>query len=187
MSRIPLIEESEHPELSGLIAKIRAGLQGRLPKVYRTMLHASGLIGPWNDYMNSVRWKTDIDGRLREILIIRIAYLNKARYSMRQHVPKVALAEGLTLEECEGLSDWRATTLFSERERVALAYADVMTRDVQVPDSIFEPLRKFFDTRGLIEVTLLIAAYNMQNRVVEALDVELETTDPTTQTDSLKS
>jgi hypothetical protein len=33
MARIPLIEENDHPELAELIAKVRGGLQGRLPGV----------------------------------------------------------------------------------------------------------------------------------------------------------
>jgi alkylhydroperoxidase family enzyme len=178
MARIPLIEENEHPELVELIAKVRGSLQGRLLNVYRTMLHTPDLVGTWLDYMGTVRWKTEIDGRLREITIIRIAYLNRARYSMRQHVPKVALAEGLTLEECDALADWRASRLFSKRERDVLAYADAMTRDVQMADPIYEAVRAHFNHRQLVELTMLIAAYNMQNRVVEALDVELEPLDP---------
>jgi alkylhydroperoxidase family enzyme len=177
MPRIPLIEEKQHPELAELIAKIRGGLQGRLLHVYRTMLHAPDLVGAWLDYMGAVRWKTEIEGRLREIAIIRIAHLNRARYSMRQHVPKVALGEGLTLEECDALADWRSSRFFSERERAVLAYADAMTRDVQVPDPVYEAVRIYFSHRQMVELTLLIAAYNMQNRVVEALDVELEPLD----------
>jgi 4-carboxymuconolactone decarboxylase len=187
MARIPLIEEREHPELAGLIAKIRGGLQGRLLNVYRTMLHTPDLVAVWLDYMGAVRWKTEIDGRLREIAIIRIAHLNRARYSMRQHVPKVALAEGLTLDECDALADWQASRFFSKRERDVLAYADSMTRDVQVPDAIFEAVRAHFNHRQLVELTMLIAAYNMQNRVVEALDVDLEPLDPANRATSTKS
>jgi alkylhydroperoxidase family enzyme len=178
MARVPLIEERDHPELAELIGKVRGGLQGRLLHTYRAMLNAPDLVGVWLDYMGAVRWKTEIDGRLREILIIRIAHLNGARYSMRQHVPKVALAEGLTLEECERLADWRATQLFDMRERAALDYADAMTQDIQVPAAVYEPLRTYFTDRQLVELTLLIAAYNMQNRFVEALDVDLEPLDP---------
>jgi alkylhydroperoxidase family enzyme len=177
MARVPLLEESEHPELADLIAKIRGGLQGRLLHTYRAMLNAPNLVGAWLDYMGAVRWNTELDGRLREIVIIRVAHLNRARYSMRQHVPKVALAEGLTMAECEALADWQPTSLFSERERAALSYADAMTRDVQVPTSVFELLRSYFDDRQLVELTLLIAAYNMQNRFVEALEVDLEPLD----------
>jgi alkylhydroperoxidase family enzyme len=43
---------------------------------------------------------------VREIVIIRVALLNRAAYAIAQHVPKLALAEGLTVAECEGLRDW---------------------------------------------------------------------------------
>ena len=182
MARIPLIEEREHPELAGVIAKVRGGLQGRLLHVYRTMLHTPDLVEAWLGYMGAVRWKTQIDGRLRELVIIRIAHLNRARYSMRQHVPKVALAEGITIEECDALADWQKSRFFDRRERDVLAYADAMTRDIQVSQPVYEAAVAHFTHRQMVELTMLIAAYNMQNRVVEALDVELEPLDPAAST-----
>ena len=84
------------------------------------------------------------------------------------------MAEGVTVEECNALSDWRSSKLFSEHERAVLAYVDAMTSAVQVPNAVFEAIRGQFTPRQLVELTLLIGAYNMQNRVCEALDVELE-------------
>ncbi len=55
-----------------------------------------------------MRWKTALDGRLREIVIIRMGHLANSQYVLRQHVPSLALADGLTLEECDALADWRA-------------------------------------------------------------------------------
>ena len=174
MTRVPLIEEQDHPELAELIQKVRGGRQGRLLNVYRALLQAPDLAGAWLDYMGAVRWNTQLDGRLREIVIVRIAHLNSARYAMRQHVPNFAMAEGVTVAECNALSDWRGSKLFSEHERAVLAYVDAMTSAVQVPNAVFEAIRGQFTPRQLVELTLLIGAYNMQNRVCEALDVELE-------------
>jgi alkylhydroperoxidase family enzyme len=174
MSRVPLVEEADVPELAPLIERIRGGRQGRLLNVYRALLNAPDLTGPWLDYMGAVRWNNQIDGRLREIVIIRIAHLNRARYAMRQHVPGVAVSEGVTVAECDALADWQSTDLFSPRERTVLEYVDAMTTAVQVPDAVFAALRSHFSARQLVELTLVIGAYNMQNRVFEALDVDLE-------------
>ena len=125
-----------------------------------------------------MQFNNQIDGRFREIGIVRIAYLNRARYAMRQHVPSVAVAEGVTVEECNALSNWQASKLFSARERAVLAYVDAMTSAVQVPEPVFQAIRGHFSPRQLVELTLLIGAYNMQNRVFEALDVDLEPVAP---------
>jgi len=46
-----------------------------------------------------------------------------------------------------------------------------MTRDVQVPDAIFDPLAKRFDARALVELVATVAAYNMVSRFLEALNI----------------
>src|SRR5436305_14648633 len=107
MARVPLIQEQDHPELAGAIEKYRAGRRGRLINIYRMLLNSPALAESWFNHSNAVRWKTMLDGRLREIVIIRLGHLTKAQYMLRQHVPALALADGLTLAECEALADWR--------------------------------------------------------------------------------
>src|ERR1700733_15522679 len=127
MARTPLIEETEHPELADIIARIKAGRRGGLLNVYKLLLHSPALAQTWFDHNGAVRWKTVLSGRLREIVIIRVAYLNGVDYVIAQHVPGLALAEGMTLAECEALKDWRASGLFDARERATLGYAGGMT------------------------------------------------------------
>ena len=115
----------------------------------------------WLDLVNVVRWKVDLDGRLREIVIVRIGYLNRCAYVVNQHVPELTAPEGLSKEECAALADWRASAFFNERERAALAYADAMTRDIDVPEAVFAELRKHFNERQIVELTVLIGTYNM--------------------------
>jgi alkylhydroperoxidase family enzyme len=93
---------------------------------------------------------------------------------LAQHVPTYALQEGLTLEQCDALADWQSSPLFDDRQRAILAYTDAMTRDVQVPDAIFDALRPHFTEQQIVELTVLIGTYNMHGRVLQALDIPLE-------------
>jgi len=174
MARIPLIEEAEHPELADVIARIKAGRRGGLLNVYKLLLHSPALAQTWFDHNGAVRWKTELSGRLREIVIIRIAHLNGVDYVLAQHVPGLALAEGLTLPECAALADWRATSLFDARERAALAYAEAMTMGTSVPDDVFAEVRRHFNDREIVELSVLIGTYVMHNRVMKALAIDLE-------------
>jgi 4-carboxymuconolactone decarboxylase len=174
MARVSLIKEQDHPELAELIQKFSAGRRGRLINIYRMLLNSPALAESWFNHSNAVRWKTSLDGRLREIVIIRMGHLAKSQYVLRQHVPSLALADGMTLEECDALADWRATSLFSARERAALAYTDTMTRDIEVPDPIFAEVKRHFDDRQIVELTVLIGTYNMNARVLQALRLDLE-------------
>jgi alkylhydroperoxidase family enzyme len=174
MARVPFIKEDDHPELSERVDRLRAGRRGRLLNIYRTLLNSPALADSWFNHSNAVRWKTTLDGRLREIVTIRTGHLTHCEYVLRQHVPLLALADGLTLEECRALADWQGSKFFTPRERAALTYADAMTRDITVPDDVFEGVRRHFDDRALVELTVLIASYNMNARVLRALAVDLE-------------
>lgn len=174
MARVSLLDEKELPDLGDLIERIRKGRRGNLLNIYRLLLHSPPLATVWLDLLSAVRWKTTLEGRLREIVIIRVAYLNRAQYCLVQHIPALALADGVSLEECDALADWRGTVFFSEKERAVLAYTDAMTRDIAVADSVFEEMRRHFGERGVVELTVLIGTYNMHTRVQEALKLDLE-------------
>jgi alkylhydroperoxidase family enzyme len=174
MARVPLIQEQDHPEFADAIEKYRAGRRGKLINIYRMLLNAPPLAESWFNHSNTVRWNTTLDGRLREIVIIRMGHLTNSQYVLRQHVPTLALSEGLSLEDCNALTKWDASNLFSERERAALAYADTMTREIVVPDDIFAAVERHFDVRQIVELTVLIGTYNMNARVLQALRLDLE-------------
>ena len=130
MARVALIEPQEHPELAELMQELSAGRRGRLINVYRMLLNAPPLAASWFNHSNAVRWRTTLSGRLREIVIVRIGHLAQCDYVLRQHVPSLALADGLSMDECNALGDWRGSQFFDARERAALAYADAVTRDI---------------------------------------------------------
>lgn len=174
MARVRLLEEGDAADSAEFIEKVRSGRRGNLLNIYRLLLHSPPLASAWFDLLNAVRWKTTLDGRLREIVIIRIAYVNDGQYCLVQHIPALALVDGVTLAECDALADWRATSLFSESERAALAFTDAMTRDIRVPDDVFADVRRHFDERQIVELSVLIGAYNMHTRVQEALKLDPE-------------
>ncbi len=178
MARVNLIDPAAlaaaHPELGDFIAKLRQGRRGTVLNLYRMMLNAPKIAQSWFGHMNNVRWGTGLDGRLRELVIIRLAYVTNSAYAIRQHVPKLALADGVSEAECAALKDWQTASQFDARERAVLAYTDAMTRDIKVTDEIFAAVRPHFDDKTLVELTVLIGTYNMHARVLQALDVDLE-------------
>jgi len=174
MARVSLIEEKEHPELAETITKIKGARGGRLINIYRLMLHSPALATAWFELNQAVRYGTEIDGQCREIAVIRVAILNDVEYVQRAHGPAYALKEGLTPEQVNALTDWQSSTLFSEKQRALLGYVDAMTRQIRVPDAIFREVKRHFSERQTVEITMLIGAYNMLTRFLQALDVDPE-------------
>lgn len=174
MARISLIDPENHPELASLVDRVKGSRRGKLINVYRLLLHSPKLAETWFEHLNAVRWSTTLSGRLREIVIIRIGYLNRAAYIIKQHIPKLAIAEGLTEAECAALADWQTATCFSETEQAVLAYTDALTKDATASDALAAEILRHFDERGLLELTVLISTYNMHSRVMNALAIDLE-------------
>jgi 4-carboxymuconolactone decarboxylase len=174
MARVPLIEENEHPELADSIAKIKGARGGRLINIYRLMLHSPALANVWFDLNQAVRYGTEIDGKSRELAVIRVAIVNDVEYVQRAHGPAYALKEGLTPEQVDAVANWQPSKLFTEQQRALLAYTDAMTREIAVPDGVFADVRKHFTERQTVELTMLIGAYNMLTRFLKALQVDPE-------------
>jgi alkylhydroperoxidase family enzyme len=86
----------------------------------------------------------------------------------------VGSAAGLADEKLLALDadDPAASPHFSECERVAVAYADAITRsDQDVDDALFARLREHFDDDAIVELTATIAWENASSRFNRALRV----------------
>lgn len=156
------------PELAELEARIR-GTRGRISPLYEVLLNSAPVASGWEQLFTAIRQKTSVPPLLRELVILRIARLNRASYEFEAHVPH-ALEAGLGAARIEQL---RRDELdgFQDIERLVLDYTDAMTRDIEVGDELFERLRARFDATGLVELTATIAGYNMVSRLLVALRI----------------
>jgi alkylhydroperoxidase family enzyme len=127
-----------------------------------------------NTFLDAIRSRTSITPSIRETIICRIAVLNKAWYEWDQHLP--------LLQQCEGITDdyiaWVRTSLpkdvgamFDERHEIAMLYTDFMTKEVEVPDLVFERVKNKFSETEIVEMTAIAAAYNCVSRFLVALNV----------------
>lgn len=173
MARLNDIDEHTPGVDAELLRTIKARRGGTLLNLDRQLLHSAPLARGWNACMGAIRGETALAGGLRELVILRVALLNRAPYEFAQHAP-VALAEGATQAQLDALDAWQASALFDARSRAVLAYCDAMTLQVQVPQPLFDALRAHLDERETVELTATIAAYNMVSRFLEALQIQIE-------------
>ncbi|WP_137686139.1 carboxymuconolactone decarboxylase family protein [Thermosporothrix hazakensis] len=73
--------------------------------------------------------------------------------------------------------------LFSERELIALRYAEIVTTSARdVDEALWDELQAHFDDGELVELTSVIGAFNFFNRFADALQIH-----PPEQTDRATS
>ena len=169
MARLPYIEEADHPELAPLVARIKAE-RGKLLDLYKLLLHSPAVMEGWLALFTAIRQKAKLGGRYREFAILRVALLNGADYEYQAHLP-FALKEGASEAQIAALPAWQVSSSFDAAERALLAYTDAMTKQIQVPDALFEAVRAHFDEQELVELTATIAGYNLVSRFLEAMQV----------------
>jgi 4-carboxymuconolactone decarboxylase len=156
-------------EGTGEIAhRIRARRGGDLRPLDRMLLHSPQLADGWNSLLGALRQRLQLPPDVRELVILRIAVLNRAPYEWTAHEPDARRA-GLGDAELDEVR--RDKPGFGGRRGRVIAFTDAMTRDIHVPDELFDTLRADFTEAELVELTATVAAYNMVSRFLVALDV----------------
>jgi len=170
--RISPVTPGTRPELAAIEAGIQAE-RGRVSLLYQVLLNSPTLAQGWEGLLTAVRNRSSLPANLREMIILRVAVLNRAPYEFEAHVPH-ALKAGMPQEKIDALRDLQrpeGLAGFSEQERRVLALTDAMTRDIDVPDSVFDPLKPGFSEQQLIDLVATVAAYNMVSRFLVALRI----------------
>jgi 4-carboxymuconolactone decarboxylase len=167
--RVPLVEPGTRPELAAIEQSIAAE-RGRISALYQALLNSAPLAEGWEKLLTAIRNKSSLPPDLREMVILRVAVLNRAPFEFEAHLP-VARKAGVTDAKLAAIELPQIGEPFSVVERAVLALTDVMTHEVQVPDALFEPIAQHFDRRAVTELVATIAAYNMVSRFLEALRI----------------
>lgn len=85
-------------------------------------------------------------------------------------------ALGLKEQEFEALQgDYRASPLFSEREKAVIAWAEAMTLNTAKRDNaVWDALKRHFSDAEIVEISLITGMFNMINRLNDSFRTELE-------------
>lgn len=107
-----------------------------------------------------------IETSLYHLVKTRASQINGCAYCVHMHT-RDARAHGESETRLYMLSAWQESPLFTARERAALAWTDSLTRvaDTHAPDEDFATVRAQFGDEELVNLTLLIGAINMWNRL----------------------
>jgi len=108
-----------------------------------------------------------LEPALVQLVLMRVSQINGCAFCLDMH-SKDARAAGETEQRLYVLPAWRETKLYSERERVALAWAEELTElasPESVSDALYEQASQQFEEAALVDLTLLVVAINSWNRI----------------------
>ena len=110
---------------------------------------------------------------LRRQVELRVSQINGCSYCIWLHSRQLREL-GDSDERLAALAQWRSATCFSDAERAALNWAELVTRiaDGAPPDDAFADLRKHFDDRQIVDLTAVAANMNALNRMAISFRLE---------------
>ena len=151
-----------------VVARVRArrGSRGLIP-LDTTLLHAPKIADGWNSLLGAVRTKSSLPDDIREIAILRPAIINEAWFEWNAHYPILLSSPGVSESDISVVKELHPTSKggLNDKQWAVLRYADAMTRNVDVPQPLFDELKGVgFNEQEIVEITVTVASYNMVSR-----------------------
>lgn len=109
--------------------------------------------------------KSGLEKPLLELIKIRASQINKCAFCLHMHT-RDARKAGESEERLYLLDAWRESTLYTERERAALAWTEALTllQQAGAPDDVYAQVTEQFSEPEVANLTLAIGAINLWNR-----------------------
>lgn len=133
----------------------RIDYQKQSPELFRKFVEFSNLTE-----------KSSIEEGIHDLVLIRASQINGCAFCLDMHI-KQATLRGERPLRIYHLPVWRESTLFSPRERAALAWTEVLTKVPEhgVSDEIYERVRTQFSEKELSDLSYVVISINAWNRI----------------------
>jgi len=142
--------------------------------IYRVLLRHPGVAKEFDGLLGQLLWRNRLDARLRELLIMRVAWLTGSVYEWTQHW-RVATQIGVDPADVLGVRDWEDYDAFGAPERAVLAATDETVRVGRISDATWAAcVAAIADEQALLELVSAIGWWRMVASVLETLRVPLE-------------
>lgn len=137
-------------------------LWGRSPLVFVTLALLYGAFD---------RKRSPLSPALRSLITVRVSQINHCAFCVDINSATL-LRRGVSEDKIIALGDWRNSELFDPTERIALEYAEAVTKPGSGSDEVLMArIKEHFDDDTLVELTGLIAFQNISSKFNSALDV----------------
>ncbi len=131
------------------------------------------LIRGWMPFSNHLR-RSSLSERVREIAIIRTAWLSHGEYEWAQHV-RMSRANGwLTEPELEALSVGPDASEWSANDAALVRAIDQMIQSKNVQEAVWAELEAQFTRPQLLDLVFTVGTYDMHAMAFATLGLQLE-------------
>ena len=126
---------------------------------------APDLLKPMLAMEETIR-NSGLEHSLNELVKLRVSQINGCAFCIHMHTHD-ARAHGESEDRMHLLNAWRESSLYSNRERAALTWAEALTRieTTAAPQADYDFVAAHFSPREQVALTLAITTINVWNRL----------------------
>lgn len=127
-----------------------------------------GIFDPLREIEENLK-KSTLDFKLLELVKLRVSQINGCAYCLDMHYKELK-HHGESDVRLSLLPAWEETDFFTEKEKVALLFAETLTKidHRSLSTSIFDKLEKYFNKKEISYLSLTITQINTWNRLMKA-------------------
>jgi 4-carboxymuconolactone decarboxylase len=144
-----------------------------MPNVLATLMHHPALAGPFLAYNNVLLRTPALEHRMRELMILRVAWRTRSRYEWVQHV-RVSAGVGVTPEELDAIARGAEADAWTPLEADLLAATDQMIDRYRIDDETWGRLAEQLDERQLVELVFVVGTYTALAMAFNSLGLQLD-------------
>ncbi|WP_338538816.1 carboxymuconolactone decarboxylase family protein [Janibacter terrae] len=173
-SRVPLRADADGDALLRSIYDKVTATTGRVPTLYQALGNAPAQLQGWIDAAWALRAQAHSDRALRELAILRCAYLAQSEYVWCSHV-RLAAVEGASEQQVAHITQWSAHRAdYPPAMQAVLALTDDLAGQGKVAEATWKAAAEHLDPEALVEVVLTLSWYLHVARVVDTLHIPPE-------------
>jgi 4-carboxymuconolactone decarboxylase len=150
----------------------RNKVNGEVVNIFRVLMNNPKLARSWSRFAGYILGGQSLPARDREILILRIGWLNQAPYEWEQHV-RIGKAAGLTDDEIDRISKGPKAG-WSKHEAALLQAADDLREKSVVSDETWKQLSERYNTEQMMDAVFTVGQYNLVSWALNSFGVPLD-------------
>ncbi|SJM51185.1 carboxymuconolactone decarboxylase family protein [Gulosibacter sp. 10] len=169
MARVPLVDAEDLPE------EFRYCLS-RPISILRALGNAPGALHAHHEYAEWIRWRSRLDPRLRQLVIIEVGLLTESDYEYSHHV---ALGHRFGVEDADvrelvAVLEGGGNDYFTPAELAAFRLTRELVEEREVRDPAWRDAESLLGTELVTEVAAIAGFYLYVATMIRVLRVEVE-------------
>ena len=146
---------------------------GEVLGVWSTCANGPRLCNAWLEFTDYLLRESSLPIRDRELLILRIGYLNQGAYEWAAH-RGLALSVGISEDELKDITIGSSADSWSEWDSALLKAAEELHEAALVSEETWATLSRQYDKRQMMEVVFTVGQYNLVAMYLNSLGVQFE-------------